>query len=184
MCLGSKICVISSQSLPHACKSCQKFSKNVSKICDTSSQSLPNAAKSCPLLSREVKSSGNRLFSLRMQRRVLQKLASCGAGGTGLWWKRYRGRQSRVRRARRYSSQDTPTTAVEVYSSREFCRLTAVGPRDQTDIIVTGHIYLILHINRHIWNRRGQKTQTWYPRVISKNEHANTLNKLPPFLFV
>ena len=139
-----------------------------SKICGISSQSLPHVAKSCPLLSREVKSSANRVFSLRLQRRVLQKLASCGAGGT-LWWKRYRGRQSRVRRARRYSSQDTPTTAVEVYSSREFCRLTADGPRDQTDIIVTGHIYLILHINRHIWNRRGQKTQTWYHRVIYKN---------------
>ena len=157
-----------------------------SKICGISSQSLPHVAKSCPLLSREVKSSANRVFSLRMQRRVLQKLASCGAGGTGLWWKRYRGRQSRVRRARRYSSQDTPTTAVEVYSSREFCRLTADGPRDQTDIIVTGHINLIIHINRHIWNRRGQTTQTWYSKVISKNEHANTLNKLPPFhdLFV
>ena len=135
----------------------------MSKICDTSSQRLPHAAKSCPLLLREVKSSGNRLFSLRMQRRVLQKLASCGAGGTGLWRKRYRGRQSRVRRARRYSSQDTPTTAVEVYSSREFCRLTADGPRDQTDIIVTGHTNSIIHINRHIRNRRGQKTQTWYP---------------------
>ena len=147
-------------------------------MCDKSSRSLPQAAKSCSLLSREVKSSANRLFS---QRRVLQKLASCGAGGTGLWCKRYRGRQSRVRRARRYSSQDTPTTAVEVYSSREFCRLTADGPRDQTDIIVTGSINSITHINRHIRNRRGQKTQTWYPRVISKNEQANILNKLPPF---
>ena len=151
-----------------------------SKICGISSQSLPHVAKSCPLLSREVKSSGNRLFSLRMQRRVLQKLASCGAGGTGLWWKRYRGRQSRVRRARRYSSQDTPTTAVEVYSSREFCRLTGDGPRDQTDIIVTGHINLIIHINRHIWNKKGKKTQTWHPRVISKNEAANILQEAYP----
>ena len=150
----------------------------MSKICDTSSQRLPHAAKSCPLLLREVKSSGNRLFSLRMQRRVLQKLASCGAGGTGLWCKRYRGRQSRVRRARRYSSQDTPTTAVEVYSSREFCRLTADGPRDQTDIIVTCYINLIIHINRHIRNRRGQKTQTWYPRVISKNEQAKYISMI------